>query len=414
MSPEASDESRGEVPSTPRPLNEDDLAPQGWADSRKSRPSMTPIAAKPQANSVGSKVGRFVLSMLLLVVALIVNAWVGGIVIEGKRSSSWPSVEGTVVRSEVVRYGKGSRLDLRYSYRVNDVSYDSERVTVAGNSHLFCESPSDLNGKYPEKASVRVSYNPRTPDAAALQPGVPLALGVIALMLLLLGSMSALFAWASCAELFGAPRPTMNPDVEDPRSTPQRALIAGLGALMMLVGGGVAVMLLMLPMTVPAYSRDVFTMVFTTSFGVIFAGMMSLVVWFGSVVFRSAFKRPETINDLRNAPDSPKFSKSSLICFSAGLGSSTAVIVDHDNGMIHFKKCFTPRERGFFSGLIVPWRSCSLDTITGLSQTATKGGTIFRIETQQGSASVLTRIENYAELRQYLESRSLGRITHGP
>lgn len=405
------DESHGDMPSTIRPLDADELAPAGWSVSRASQPAQEPIAVKPLSGSSGLKIRRFVLSMVLLPMVLFVSAWVCGIVLEAVRSSFWSSVEGTVVRSEVVRAGKGSWLDFRYRYRVNDVSYDSERVTVAGNSHLFCERPDELNGKYPEKASVRVYYNSRNPEAAALQPGVPLALGVIALVLLLLGALSVLFAWASCAELFGAPRPMVNPDVEDPRSTPQRALLAVLGLLIMVVCGGIAVMCLMLPMTVPPYSRDAFTMVFTTSFGVLFAGMMSLVVWFGSIVFKSAFKRPETINDLRNAPDSPKFSNSSLICFSAGLGSSTAVIVDRDEGMIHFKKCFMPRERAFFSGLTASWWSCSLDRITGLSQMTYKGRTTFIIATPQGNASISTLIDNYAELRQFLENRPPERTT---
>lgn len=404
----ASDGSGSEVPSSPRALSEDELAPEGWVDSRKSRPAAAPISAELQEGSLGLKIWRFVLSMLFLATVLLAGLWIGGIVLEGKKSSSWPTIDGTVVRSEMVRAGKGSRLDLRYHYRVNDVSYDSERVTVVGKFAPLAGGDAVLHSLYPESAGVRVYYDPTSPESAVLQPGVPLELGFLILLLFLIGILSTLFVWSSCAELFGAPRPMVNPDVEDPRSIPQRCIVAFGGGLIVLACVGFAMLCLSIPRSVPQHSRDGFTMML--SFLAFALAMFPLLgVWFGIVVFKSAFKRPETINDLRNAPDSPKFSTSSLVCFSAGLGSSTAVIVDHDKGMIHFKKCFTPRERAFFSGLTAPWWSCKIDCITGLSQMAIKGGTIFRIETEQGNVSVSPLIENFAELRHYLENRLLER-----
>lgn len=348
----------------------------------------------------------------LLVATVVFGLWLGGMVVDAMRSSSWPHVEGTVVHSKLVRYGKGTTLQLLYHYRVAGTSYDGDRVTFAGNSPMFCDAYSEIASNYSENSRVRIYYNPSNPVSSALQPGLPTVLGFLILPLLLVGACVALFAWSTYDAAFGPTRTIPNPDVEDPRSVSQRALIAMIGAVIMLVAGGIAVMMLRLASTAPRSERDALMGAAALFVGVVLAAFMCLLAWFGWLLFMSAFKRPETINDVRCVPGTPQFSDSSLVCFSAGLGSSIAVIADHDKGMIHFKKCFQRRQRGFFSGLSVPWWSCPLSDITGLSQMTYKGHTTFIIETQQGKASISTRINNYAELRHYLQNRPLEQTQH--
>lgn len=393
-----------------KPLDADELVPAGWAASERSRPAPRSSAVKAPLSEPQVNVGRLVLATFLFVVTVVIGVWLGRLLLDGIRSHSWPSVEGTVVRSLVVGTGKQTRFQFLYRYQVDGMSCEGYRVTIAGNSGLFCGSYSDTASRYPEQARVQVYYKPSDPEVSTLQTGLPTVLGYLIGALMIVGICIALFTWTSYAEAFGPPRSIPDPDLEDPRCVSARALTAMIGVLMMLVGGGGALLMLKLPATLPPFARDAWSWLALTFVAIVLGGVMLVIAWVGWLVFVQAFKRPLTINDMRKAPDSPQFSDSSLICFSAGLlGTPVAIIVDFVNGMIHFKSCFQRKQRGFFSGFTEPWWSCSLDDITGLSQMTVKGHTTFYIATQQGRGQVSTLIDNFTELRECLETRSAER-----
>lgn len=198
-------------------------------------------------------------------------------------------------------------------------------------------------------------------------------------------------------------RRMIDPDSEDPRSIVHRAGIMIGGALMVCVFGCFSVMMVMLPSTLPDNSRDVAIMVLVTFVGLALALIPLVGTWAGALIVYSAFKRPETLNNLRTAPDAPRFSESSLICFEAGLGSSLAVIVDHERGHIHFRN--THRERGKFIDWPQKWFSCPLSEVVQAKRHVqrVKGRRYesLRIETTHGLANVSPTMPNYTELCQY-------------
>jgi hypothetical protein len=94
----------------------------------------------------------------------------------GNASRIWPSVEGRIVESRVVRTsgGKGGTTwqpVVRFEYSVAGVSYSSSRIAFhmkGGTTALASASTAD---RYPMGATVRVYYDPATPGRAVLEVG---------------------------------------------------------------------------------------------------------------------------------------------------------------------------------------------------------------------------------------------------
>ena len=364
--------------------------------------------AVPEPVSLIFKKKRLVFSMVLCGCLLPLTMWGMATLWNAAKSSAWPSVEGTLTRFEVVRSGKTSQVELRYRYHVGNSDYSNDRIDLVGSVPGLC--PRDIWAGFSPNAKVRVYYDPRSPDSSALVTGVPTALRFIILPMFLMGAGIVLFGWSSSVALFGAARILPNPDLEDPRTIARRAGIAICGTLIVYVGGGLTVKMVTLLSTAPDLSRDTLLMVSVTFLGLAVTLFPLVATWFGGLVVLSAFKRPETLNDLRNASDAPSFSESSLICFLASLGSSSAIIVDHERGQIHFRK--THQERGQFWAkffcLSQKWFSCPLNEVTQAKrQTQTVKGTQYEslhIETSHGQAVVSSTMPNYVALCHHFEA----------
>ena len=365
-----------------------------------------PTATAPEPVSLSLKTRRLVFSMVLCGCLLPLTMWGMATIWNAARSSAWPSVAGTLTTFDVFRSGKSTRVDLRYRYRVGNSDYSGDRIDLAGSFPGLC--PQDIWAGFSPNATVRVYYDPQNPSSAALVKGVPTPLKWLAFPLVLVAIGSVLFAWSNWVaftESAGV-RPTLNPDLEDPRSIAHRAVIAIGGTLMVYVFGCFTVRLVMLSSTVPLNSRDAFVMVLATIAGLGLALLPLTFTWLGSLVVYSAFKRPETLNDLRNTPDAPRFSESSLVCFQASLSSSTAIIVDHERGKIHFRK--THRERGKFIGWPQKWFTCRLSEVRQAKRhiQIVKGNRYetLQIQTPHGQANVSSTMPNYAALCEFFEA----------
>ncbi|MEM8872789.1 MAG: DUF3592 domain-containing protein [Planctomycetota bacterium] len=88
-------------------------------------------------------------------------------------SSSWPSVDGTIIRSTVHGVGEGrDKAFIEYRYAVDDHTHTSNRIkfgSIAGNSETAQQAIAD---KYPIGTTVKVHYDPDMPTNAVLKPGV--------------------------------------------------------------------------------------------------------------------------------------------------------------------------------------------------------------------------------------------------
>ena len=92
-------------------------------------------------------------------------------------SKTWPSVQGTVTKSEVGSYLKNgknySRANIEYNYKVDDKTFTSYKITVGDPPHVNNISKAkQMQQKYPVGTTVSVYYDPEAPDSSALKPGI--------------------------------------------------------------------------------------------------------------------------------------------------------------------------------------------------------------------------------------------------
>ncbi len=119
-------------------------------------------------------------------------------------------------------------------------------------------------------------------------------------------------------------------------------------------------------------------------------------LFIGGLAMRIAVSRTP---DVRTEPKAPKFSADALVC---QIGE-TAVVVDHDAGLVHFRRCHRPRGSWRLRGQ--SWFTCPR---TDVLRTYYKGNrasrsslTQFIIETRTGAAAVNRNLSNYAALCEY-------------
>lgn len=87
------------------------------------------------------------------------------------QSPSWPTVSGTVLKSEVdTRLGKGPRhlLVVRYEYTVDGRRYDSDRVFFAQTAYRFRANAEAVAERFPVGSHPAVHFDPDDPGIAVL------------------------------------------------------------------------------------------------------------------------------------------------------------------------------------------------------------------------------------------------------
>jgi hypothetical protein len=98
---------------------------------------------------------------------------------KAKESLSWPSTEGEIAHSAVLYQtdtttnanGTASyKADISYRYKVNGTNYSSCRISLVDVASTSGRAQS-MVGRYPDKSTVRVYYNPSNFAEAVLEPG---------------------------------------------------------------------------------------------------------------------------------------------------------------------------------------------------------------------------------------------------
>ena len=92
--------------------------------------------------------------------------------VRAKRSTAWPLVEATVIRSRLVVASKGSRPKIAYRYQVDGRNYESARVVVGVMAGVSGDGPARLVQRYPAGATAAVAVDPDRPEYSVLVPGV--------------------------------------------------------------------------------------------------------------------------------------------------------------------------------------------------------------------------------------------------
>ena len=112
-----------------------------------------------------------------------------------RASRAWPVVPGTVLESEVRRYGHSVETGrryypaVRYRYEVEGRSYVGKRLYFDEMAWSSRSSAARLAHKHPPGATVTVRYDPDDPARALLEPGLSGAgnYGVLGCALVLVG-----------------------------------------------------------------------------------------------------------------------------------------------------------------------------------------------------------------------------------
>ena len=98
---------------------------------------------------------------------------------KAKASLSWPSVQGTILKSDVVRKKNKDKktmysADVVFEYMVAGESYESNKVRVSTGTSSSSDSAKahKITKKYRKGKSVSVYHDPDAPEYAVLEPGV--------------------------------------------------------------------------------------------------------------------------------------------------------------------------------------------------------------------------------------------------
>lgn len=110
-------------------------------------------------------------------------------------STSWPTVDGTVTRSEVTSHRSSHKGRTSTSYHAQiefDYTVDGQKLHGTRRTYkVVASSQSAANeavAAYPVGRSVTVSYDPQDPERAVLEPGwdwsnaIPIAVGLFAMV----------------------------------------------------------------------------------------------------------------------------------------------------------------------------------------------------------------------------------------
>lgn len=143
---------------------------------------------KPRRTRTWRAFGGMVLGVALMLAT--VPAAFAAFFVAGQMSASkgWPSVEGSVVSSNVrlVGFGKKKKYqaDVRYDYRVDGRPYLGSRIRLGDTTGSSESAQQALANKYPTGTGVKVFYDPQSPGQSVLEPGgLPLLMAIPPLVL---------------------------------------------------------------------------------------------------------------------------------------------------------------------------------------------------------------------------------------
>jgi len=116
------------------------------------------------------------LGCLFAGVGALVALYMARAVFRARRSVSWPVVDGTVVRSEVVTETTGNGIttydpEVSFEYEVAGQRYRSRRIIFVDINYGRDAARATVD-RYPVGSRVSARYDPRNPKIAVLEPGM--------------------------------------------------------------------------------------------------------------------------------------------------------------------------------------------------------------------------------------------------
>lgn len=111
-----------------------------------------------------------VLPLMFIAFGVLVCLYVLRTFQDGVASHDWPTVQGTVIESELRGAGDDERLSIVFQFTVEDEQYE-ESGAVFGTLWRSSQKR-DFQRRYPAGSTVAVYYKPSDPGRAVLEPGV--------------------------------------------------------------------------------------------------------------------------------------------------------------------------------------------------------------------------------------------------
>jgi hypothetical protein len=110
--------------------------------------------------------------ILVSLVGLALTIYGTSISLNAYRTKSWPTTQGTVIASEVIKPSKYVPR-VTYTYDIDTNVFSSERIQLKDMAQYKTRAGAEkVANKYPVDAKVTVYYNPTKFDEAILEPGV--------------------------------------------------------------------------------------------------------------------------------------------------------------------------------------------------------------------------------------------------
>ncbi|AKQ68302.1 hypothetical protein A176_005214 [Myxococcus hansupus] len=158
-------------------------------------------------------------------------------------SATWPTVQGTITRSEVETVRSNKSISYRplvaYTYSVDGQTYEGNKHRISSWSGGELEAAEAMVARYPIGASIPVYYRPSQPSTATLLPGLGNA-ELFLLMILLPFNLAALALCVIVARIWQPERPLVAPFFREDGSECVTLDVLGTDAWVAMALGGAA------------------------------------------------------------------------------------------------------------------------------------------------------------------------------
>jgi hypothetical protein len=137
-----------------------------------------------------------VIIVLLVVGIPIVSYYAYNVHANATNSTGWPSVQGTITRSDVEESRRKARMiytpKIEYRYAINGQEYHGARISFLSNKiDSSEEAAQEYVAKYPLNSACKIFYDPSNPSSCTLETGTSatgtLLIAVVPLLLIAVG-----------------------------------------------------------------------------------------------------------------------------------------------------------------------------------------------------------------------------------
>lgn len=113
---------------------------------------------------------------IFMLVGLVIATYGVRDLVKASRSASWPTVEGTIIRSRINTKsdsnGSTYEPDIEFRYTVGNQVYSSTCIRAGMRMSASQRFAAAFTSRFPEGTAVRIGYDPLDPASGILEPGI--------------------------------------------------------------------------------------------------------------------------------------------------------------------------------------------------------------------------------------------------